>query len=464
MTAGLLDKESTGGATARVGFEYQDAYVLQNLPRWLAQSAFSHVVSEAFGDVQVCYYGPAGAVRHLMVEAKNHSLTAPKFWDEVTRFKEAHDASALEHVRFALVCPAYNSKTSPFVAMLSRIRGVGSAYQSHSPILKRDLETVLAWAEQQDLPKDLAEFALHYIEFETYSAESADAAFAGEVERHLPGIDLTGKQASRLRDRFKEHIANSSHGPVRRAELEADLMEVLAGDSGRWVDTPTSIALNGEGATLEQLALPAYEFVGPKRSAKVASDWQRLSVAAQDIAAFLAKTTKRRSVALDGRQGMSAACLLGHALRATNNFVLHVEHNGVVYRTDNYEQAEGPFFNCSLQPGEPAAAQGAVSIAFTTEVGADLDLARVGIPGGTAIFSLRGRPVASHAEMNLAVAEAKAALVKFRSEARLQLLHLFIKGPAAFAMLLGHRLNGVCTVQLYDWVDGSYRATASLDA
>ena len=55
MTAGLLEKESTGGATARVGFGYQDAYVLQNLPRWLAQSAFSHVVSEAVGDVQVCY-------------------------------------------------------------------------------------------------------------------------------------------------------------------------------------------------------------------------------------------------------------------------------------------------------------------------------------------------------------------------------------------------------------------------
>ena len=464
MTAGLLEKESTGGATARVGFEYQDAYVLQNLPRWLAQSAFSHVVSEAVGDVQVCYYAPARAVRHLMVEAKNHALSSTEFWDEVARFKQAQEASAQEHVRFALVCPAYNGKTAPFVAMLARLRGVGSSYQEHSAILQRDRDEVLAWAKKQEVHEGLAHFALHHIEFETYSAESADAAFAGEFERHLPSIDLTGKQAARLRDRFKQYIAQSSIGPVYRSQLESALTEVLDGSSPEWAGNPTRVQLSGGRVALEQLALPAHEFVGPKRSAKVASDWQELLGSAQDIAAFLTRSTERRRVVLDGRQGMSAACLLGHAFRATNNFVLHVEHNGEVYRTDFYEQASGPFFHSALESGAPDAAQGAVSIAFTTEVGADLDLAKVGIPHGTAVFSLSGRPVTSHAEMNLSVAEAKAALVKFRSEHRLEVLHLFIKGPAAFAMLLGHRLNGVCKVQLYDWVDGGYRATALLDA
>ena len=66
--------------------------------------------------------------------------------------------------------------------------------------------------------------------------------------------------------------------------------------------------------------------------------------------------------------------------------------------------------------------------------------------------------------MNLAVAEAKAALMSFRAENRLELLHLIIKAPSAFAMFLGHRLNGVCKVQLYDWVDGTYTPTAILEA
>lgn len=464
MTAGLLEKESTGGANARVGFEYQDAYVLQNLPRWLAQSAFSHVVSEAVGDVQVCYYAPATAVRHLMVEAKNHALSSTEFWDEVARFKQAHEASTREHVRFALVCTAYNGKTAPFVAMLERLRGVGSAYQKHSAILQHDRDGVLAWAKKQEVPEGLADFALDHVEFETYSAESADAAFAGEVERHLPSIDLTGKQAVRLRDRFKEHIAKSSSSPVHRSQLEDAITEVLADDRAKWAGTPTRVLLSGGDPTLERLTLPADEFVGLKRASKVASAWQELSESAQDVAAFVARTTLRRGVVLDGRQGMSAACLLGHAFRATNNFVLHVEHNGVVYRTDVYEQATGPFFRTSVQRGASDEAHGAVSIAFTTEVGADLDMSSVGIPGGASIMTLIGKAVAGPAEMNLAVAEAKAALVKFRSECCLEVLHLFIKGPAAFAMLLGHRLNGVCKVQLYDWVGGGYRATARLDA
>jgi len=398
MTAGLLEKESTGGATARVGFEYQDAYVLQNLPRWLGQSGFSHVVSEAFGDVQVCYYAPRREVRHFMIEAKNHGLSTTEFWDEVARFKKAHEASALEHVRFSLVCPAYNSKTSPFVAMLKRLRGVGSSYQSHSTILQRDRDDVLAWAEKQDVSKGLAEFALHHVYFETYSAESADTAFAGEVESHLPSIDLTGKKAARLRDRFKEHIANSSKGPVHRIQLESDLIEVLADDSSKWTGTPTRVRLSRSGATLEQLALPADEFAGHRRSAKVASDWHELSESAQDVAAFIAESTERRSVVLDGRQGMSAACLLGHAFRATNNFVLHVEHNGVVYRTDMYDQATGPFYLASLQAGTVETAHGAVSIAFTTEVGADLDFGHAGILEGTPVLSLAsGKAVTSQA-------------------------------------------------------------------
>jgi len=463
MTVGLLEKESTGGAIARVGFEYQDAYVLQSLPRWLSQSAFSHVVSEAVGDVEVCYYGPQGVIRHFMLEAKNHELTSTGFWEEVQRFKTAFESAPREFVRFGLVCRDYNSKTSPFVAMLARLRGVGTSYHPSSTILLRDRQEVIAWAEKQGVEKSLAEFALQYIDFEVYASESADSAFSGEVERHLTSIDLSGRKTARLRDQFKVHIANSSSGPVFRHQLEADICEILADDRQDWLNTPTRIVLTSADAALEQLILPAAEFVGPTRSAKVAADWQHLSTSAQDVADFLSKNTERRTILLDGRQGMSAACILGHAFRATKRFVLHVEHNGTVYRTDAYDGALSPFFQVSGR-GLPAPnTQGAAVIAFTTGVGADLTLGTEQVPDGAPVLTLEsGRAVASQADMTLAVNEAKTALVKFRSEYRLELIHLFIKGPSAFSMLLGHRLNGICQVQLYDWVDGSYRPTASL--
>lgn len=64
--------------------------------------------------------------------------------------------------------------------------------------------------------------------------------------------------------------------------------------------------------------------------------------------------------------------------------------------------------------------------------------------------------------LNLTVGEAKAALVSLKSDNNLKVLHIFVKAPSVFAMHLGHRLNGVGQVQLYDWVDDQYKPTARL--
>ena len=169
-----------------------------------------------------------------------------------------------------------------------------------------------------------------------------------------------------IRDLFKGHIARSSSGPVYRKHLEVDLCEVLAEDRGDWLGSPTHIHLHSRDSTLSQLTLPADGLVGPARSGKVAADWQGLSAAAHEVAEFVGQCTERRTIVLDGRQCMSAACLLGHAFRATSRFALHVEHNGTLYRTDVYDQENGPFFNETLKRLEAKTAQGIVSIAFTT--------------------------------------------------------------------------------------------------
>ena len=464
MTVGLLEKESTGGATARVGFEYQDAYVLQSLPRWLAQGAFSHVVSEAVGDVEVCYFGSDGGIRHVMLEAKDYALTAPAFWDEVQRFKNAHTASPLEFVRFGLVCRDYNTKTSPYVEKLARLRGVGSSYQSNSVILEQDRADVIEWARTFGHPVDLAEFALRHVDFVTYAAGSADAAFPGELEQHLPSIDLGGKQAARLRELFKRHIARSSSGPVQRKELEADICAVLDDRSDAWLSSPTRVQLGG-GASFEVLSLDVDGFNGPERGKKSPEDWGTLSRAAASVATFIRTSTARRGVLLYGKQRMSAACLLGHAFTAAGGFTLRVEHNGNVFRTDVHDKAGGPFFSEVRTSGEGQGGQGVACLGFPAPVGSDVLLAQGGGLAGLPALSLESdRAVSSQEEMNLAVAEAKAALMRFRAENRLEQLHLFIKASSAFAMLLGHRLNGICKVQLYDWVDGTYSSTAILEA
>lgn len=465
MSAGLLEKESTGGAIAREGFEYQDAFVLQHLPLWLSQSAFSHVVSEAIGDVEVCYFASTGGVRRVMYEAKDHTLTAPKFWDEIDRFRTVFETSPTEYVRFVLVCRDYNTVTSPLLAKVARLRGVGSSYQSDSVFLANGRTEVIDWAMNNGYRADLAAFVLDHVDFLSFAAEHADSAFSGEVEKHLPCIDPSGRQVGRLRDKCKGHIARSSSGPVYRKDIEAAICEMLGEDSTHWASAPSRVHLLDGLGSLQELGLDVGGFNGPGRATKSTSDWHSLSDAATGIGEFIKESTLRRCIVLDGKQRMSTACLLGRVYSATRGFVLEIEHNGLVYRTDVHDRSDDRFFNEVTTTGHPGTCEGVACIGFPTPVGADLNSVSVGELARLSKLNLDStRSIDGMEVLNVAVAEAKAALVRFRSQNALSKVHLVVKAPSVFAMVLGHRLNGVCEVQLYDWVDGQYVPTALLSS
>ena len=463
MTASLLEKESTGGAIARVGFEYQDAYVLEHLPEWLAQGAFSHVVSEAIGDMEVCYFNPNGGILRMMYEAKNHTLTVTQFWDEVARFKAVFEASPREFPRFALVCRDYNGNTNPIVSKIERLRGVGSSYEPNSPILEAGRKELREWAKKNGNKADLAEFALDHIEFVTYASESADQAFIGQLNEKLPGLDLTASLAVRLRDDCKGQIARSSSGPVYRKELEAALCDLRDAERQVWLGTPVQVQLLSGAVPFHELGLDVGSFNGDARAAKTLADWLSLLAAAERIAEFINGSTLRRGIALDGKQRMSTSGLLGYAFGATRGFVLNIEHNGHSYRTAIHGRSEGTFFADAMFPGDAEMFEGIASIGFPTGVGADINLGTSATTAKLPRLTLESsRTIANIEDLNLAVAESKDALVRFRSQNQISKLHVFIKAPSIFAMALGHRLNGVCAVQLHDWIGVPYVPTAPL--
>jgi len=465
MTASLLEKESTGGAIARVGFEYQDAYVLEHIPEWLAQGAFSHLVSEAIGDLEVCYFNPNGGFLRRMYEAKNHTLTVTQFWDEVARFKAVFEASPREFPRFVLVCRDYNGNTNPIVSKIERLRGVGSSYESNSPILEAGRKELREWGQKNGDKADLAEFALDHVEFVTYTSESADQAFIGQLNEKLPGLDLPASLAVRLRDDYKGQIARSSSGPVYRKELEAALCDLRDAERQTWLSTPVQVQLLSGATPFHELGLDVGSFNGDARAAKTLADWLSLLAAAGRIAEFINGSTTRRVIALDGKQRMSTSCLLGYAFSATRGFLLHVEHNGISYRTAIHDRSPGTFFNEVLTAGDAQTSEGIVCIGFPTAVGADINLMSSGALAKLPRLTLESsRTIANTEELNLAVVESKNALVRFRSQNQISKLHVFIKAPSVFAMALGHRLNGVCAIQLNDWVDGRYQPTALLDS
>ena len=462
MSASLLEKQSTGGAVARVGFEYQDAFVLQHLPKWLAQGAFSHVVSEAIGDVEVCYFSIAG-LKRVMYEAKNHELPSTDFWKEIARFRTVRAASPSEYQRFVMVCRGYNSVTSPLLAKLDRLRGVGRSFAAVSPLLQKGRQEVIDWVEERGQTAEEAEFVLDYVDFITFAAESADAAFNGRVEQNLPSVNLRSRDVGSFREKCRALVSCSSFGPVYRADVEAALVEVLGGDAQDWLGTPTRLYLPMGSAPMEELSLVAERFNGPDRGQLTEADWLAQFDAASKIGEFIKSSRNRRCVAMDGKQRMSFACLLGFVFGATRGFTLQIEHNEITYRTDFHDKACGQFFRKGVTDGPADIPEGLACIGFPNPVGVNLSVLSTGALTGAPCLVLESENVLDcPATLNLAVAEAKTALASFRSAENLKKLHLLMKAPSVFAFALGHRLNSIGPLQLYDWVNGTYLPTILL--
>lgn len=463
MSASLLERQSTGGAIARVGFEYQDAYVLLNLPKWLAQGAFSLVVSEAVGDVEVCYFGAEGQQR-VMYEAKDCSLPSTKFWAEINRFQEVRQA-ADEYRRFVLVCNGYSSELAPLLAQLKRLRGVGSSFEASSPLVLQDRQAVIDWVTGKGRSVAEAEFVLDFVDFEEFSAASADAAFGGMLGQHFPTLDLRQKQINAFREKCKALVSRSSFGPIQRADIEAALVEEMEEDAADWLRQPTTVQLMDGPVPLGMLGVDLGCFNGPGRGGLSAADWEGLQGSLSGVASFIKSSRARRCIYLDGKQRMSLACSLGFTFGAAPGFVLQIEHNGSVYRTDQHDKASGPFFSTSEMTGEFGAQEGVAFIGFPTPVGSDSAAIEDGSLEGAPQLMLEGSAaIDGIAALNTAVAEAKAALSRFKSTHRLSKIHLVIKAPSLFAMALGHRLNSLGHIQLYDWVDGGYRPSALIQA
>lgn len=462
MKASLLASESTGGAIARDGFGYQDAFVLQHLPRWLAQGAFSHVVSEAVGDIEVCYFGQGGTTVRTFIEAKAYALSWGDFWDEIKQFKKVHETSPTEFPHFVLLCRDFNSTTAPLVAMVSRLRGVGSSYDATSPLLAQTRDGILQWVVDKKQSRDLAQFVVDRVEFITYADENAHSAFPGEVERHLPSINLRAKDAAAFREKCVGMVARSARGPVTRQEIEAALVDVLGPDASLWARTPTALALGSVVPPFE-LGLVVDPFNGAGRASLSAADWMRLSANGAAIGEFVKRSRSRTSIALSAKQRMSLACLLGYTFAAARGFILDIDHNGERIRTDEHTQMSEPFFAVTSSPANDGLKEGVATIAFPTEAAADVAGATgAGLALAPRLDLFSGRAIDGTLALNKAVAEAKSALVDFRSRNQLERIHLFIKAPSHFAMVLGHRLNAVGHIQLYDWADGRYVATVVL--
>lgn len=464
MSSALFDRQATGGVTARNGFDYQDAFLLENIPRFLAQGAFSQVVSELLGDIEIRYFRPGGGTYCVLYEAKRHQLTKAELWEEVAHFQELHKKSPDEYVQFVLLCGDFVGEYQALFNKLDRYRGPAVALNADSSIRATAETDILETIVRLGQPADMARFVLDRVLFVQYSDNNVDAGFGTKLEVHLPRLDMTRQETAAFRARCKQLVDTSAKGGLTRKDIEAALVECAPSVAAQWRATPSDLQLAPEGFELGRLTMDVTLFNGPDRGALGHAAWEQLRQRLIEVGGFLHASRGRRGVQLSAKHRMSLACLLGHCFSATRDFTLALEHNGQLYDTSLHERAPGQFFCVQEDPLSTLGLEGVASISFPNGSNAD-------VAANASAFELEKSPklslvstsaVTDITSLNTAVNEAKVALAEFRSRHQLQMMHLFIKAPTMFAMALGHRLNGVGRIQLYDWDQTKYIPTAVL--
>lgn len=466
MTAPLFEAQATGGVVARGGFEYQDAYLLQHLPKYLAQGAFSHAVSELLGDIEVRYHRPAGGTCCVLYEAKGYQLCEKDFWIEIDRFAELHGKAPDEYVSFVLVCTDYLNKLAPLFNKLDRLRGPGASLNSDSTIRASAEADVVDTIVKLGRPRETAEFVLARVSFVTYSQANVAGGFGESLAEYLPAVaDMTVREQAAFQSACKQLVDGSTKGVVTRAALENALVQSAPSVAAVWVASPTNVLLKAEPVQgIEELALDVSDFNGDGRGALGSAAWSELQRRLEGLGAFVLASRTRRAVRISAKQRMSLACLVGFVFSATRGFTLQMVHNaGQVHDTANHERSTQTFFESdAVEAGQPGCAEGVVGICFPNPARSDVVAATSTglLEVAPKLFLDSAAPVSDISTLNTAVAEAKTALSEFRSKHQLTRIHLFVKAPSFFAMALGHRINGVGAVQLYDWVGNGYAPTA----
>lgn len=218
---------------------------------------------------------------------------------------------------------------------------------------------------------------------------------------------------------------------------------------------------------IEELALDVGDLNGDSRDALGVTAWWGIQLRFFSLSEFVKASRTRQAIKVSAKQRISLACVVGFVFSATRGFTLQMEHNhGKYYDTARHERATDTFFEKILISAQQEALEGIVVISFPTPSREDVlaYLSNGPLDGVPKLFLDSTMPIGDGTVFNTSIVEAKGEILAFRGKYQLACIHLFVKAPSFFAMSLGNRLNGVCELLLYDWIEGSYQQTAMISS
>ena len=467
--ASLLDGEASGGDIAEGGFTFQEHMLVARVPGWLRREGFSEMIREALGDAEARFFVPGMAeTRREFVEYKKHQVTPAEFWKEVERFQALDVGTPNTYERFVLVCRGESKGLQHILSALRRVRDAFPFYSGADAIQDTSYGAFVTVVNNAGRSDEVTAFlfAKVFVESDAPSAETLPReVFGGALRAHYPECSrLAGEQVDAAFENLRSLVKSRKNQPITRAELEQAVWgrvpkEIRPDRKSVRIITATEPVVDRSTAT--ELVFDWAEFSGGgDRSYPGVAAWKRMRLGLQATKDWLVATGRPRRISLGGSRGLSGSLCIGSIFSAVSGFALEMDYRGEIWRTDEYG---GPAYEWEVERvGEERRIEIAVAIGILKDIGADVArfLKKEGRMSELQLVLRGSEALSGSAAANSAVATAKRAIAWELSATGAQVLHLFVAGPAPFALLFGHRLNAVGEVQCYERDgEGSYLAT-----
>ena len=468
----LLEPESSGGEVARKGFRFQDEVALSYFPRWLSYEGFTEMASELMGDLEARFFVPGiGFVREF-IETKDHLVAPSEFWKEVDRFRELNEGAPGTYRWFTLVSCGLSESLHPLRNSLRRVRGGYGFYDPGSAIQDQSYadyeKQVLKYnGRTADDARFLFEMVL--LEADFHNGSLGDGNFLGSVAEHLPQFSqVTSLELRKVAAKLRALLVRVNNTPLTRIEVEACFAE-CKGIRELLATRPVLLEVSAQPRDRLGRRIDfdwAVFFGGEERKFPPREEWNRIVEELRQTRDWVIAGRRTKRLHLAGEQRLPVFIAIGAAFPATAGFALEYENRDGIWKTNAYTDESTPPYDWTTEyVGSGESKEIAVSVGLAKHIKEQvvLDLEGRGLARLRRLHLISETPVLSDKHVNLAVENAKRAIDNAVTAAKATKVHLYVGGPAQFALFLGHRLKAICELQLYVWSrQGAYSPACRL--
>lgn len=468
----LLSPEATGGDIATTGFAFQDDVLIAKLPRFLAEDGFTAIIRESIFDFEASFFSFPGGTRREGYEAKDYSLTPGQFWAEVDTFARVDASAPTAYGGFTLVSTGLSDKVEAVANGLRRVRDPYPFYAAGSGILEASYAEYERRVRDHEKSEAIAQLLFDKVRVEPHwnaTHLDAESLFIGAMAEHHPwSRDCRGSELRLCYSKLKSLIQGRKNRPLYRHELEdvftATLPPGTVPASPLRMHTAASAGEHPPAGAI--VANWEIFFGGSGRSYPPPEEWGRSVLRPLEEVRQWAVAAKRpRRLLLSGNRRLSTSIAIGWVFSAVSGFAVVMEACGSVWATDAHASENTPPYPITTRYRPGGGDELVVTIGILRNVGSDVSQYAkvVGLDANPRLDLSSDQPVVSPEQLNLAVRSMKDEIGAALGKCSGKKIHLFVAGPAQLALLLGHRMNALASMQCYEWVQtGQYAPTCLL--